>query len=189
MKKFIIIVLCGVSVLLLRYDFTYNLLPYEVRSSDTLWTILDSKIFRNSAITGLSIEYLKHNNPEVDWNYLQANRTKDDGYTISVFMGRISIVAPNKQYIAKNVALLPENALWNHVIQIAAHDIVILSMTIYAYASLRENGFRITPDLIGTLIVVPVCIALIIPMVLFLIAWIVVHFSFLLDNSKILIQR
>ena len=173
MKNLITIVLGAVLLLSLRYDFTHNLFPYKVQSSDTLWSILDSKVFHNSAITGLSIEYLKNTKPKAKWDYIQANKSADNGYTLSIFMGKMSILAPNKQYIVEKVALLPDSALWNHAVQVLIHDIVIISLALFIYVAFHENGFRISPDLVATLFIIPLLIAVMIPVCLLLLVWII----------------
>lgn len=167
-----IVLIVGV-MLFFKFDFTYNLMPYRIRSNDTVWNILDSKVFHNSAITGLSIEYLKGTNPTTNFDYIQAHKPTGNGYTLSVFLGKISIQAPNNQYIVKNVALLPESALWNHFLQVLVHDIVILAFVGYIYAVFQENIFRITPDLIAYLVVIPVLLAILVPFGVLILAWVI----------------
>ncbi len=190
MKNLITIVLGAVLLLSLRYDFTHNLFPYKVQSSDTLWSILDSKVFHNSAITGLSIEYLKNTKPKVKWDYLQANKSVDSGYTLSIFMGKMSILAPNKQYIVEKVALLPDRALWNHAVQVFAHNIVIIALVLFVYVAFRENKFRISLDLISTLIIVPFFLAITIPICILLCVWLIrIAMILIFPNPKFIFYR
>ncbi|MBI3980514.1 hypothetical protein HY345_00790 [Candidatus Microgenomates bacterium] len=150
-----------IFLLLARYDFTFNLLPYKVATEDTLWSVLEKKIFHDAALTGLSIDYLESTYPEIKWNHLEKNKQGQGGYAVNVWMNKLSIKAPNNKFIIHNAFLLPRWGLLNHTIEVLVYNFILIAIMAFVYLLLQENNFVINTNFLKELLFWPLFLTLI----------------------------
>ena len=143
-QKMTLAILATLCLLFFRYDFTYNLLPYKVTTNDTFWNILESNVYHNAPITGLSLKYLQESYPKVDFHKVMKNVEGKGGYTISIFFNQLAIIEPKENKpIIKNALLLPPFALVNHAIMVIVHNMIVFAIAFFFYAALKDNEFRL----------------------------------------------
>src|SRR3989344_6901093 len=128
-----ILILVIISIFLFRYDFTYNLLPYKVNTNDSLWNILQTKVYHKTSITRLSIEYLTESYPYMNFNKVLANKNDEGGTTIGIFLNKMTIIGPNNKPIVSAAPVLSPSLLISHAIQVIVHNMIVISIIYYIY--------------------------------------------------------
>lgn len=159
-KYKVILMLCLLALIFLRFDISYNLWPYQVNRSETLWSIFEKKVFHSSTLTGISLNYLKAQYPLVDWNHIEKNENGEGGYEIYIWFNKINIKAPNNNLVVKDVSILPQTALENHVMEVITYDLLVISLALFIYVNMKENNFRLGQGFIKDTVLIPASLAL-----------------------------
>lgn len=126
----------------LRFDYTYSMLPYNVKAGDTLETILDQHLFHNPVIANASIDYISATQSAYDVDYVMKNIGREGGYRIEVWFNQLSIYGPNNAMVVRS-NLLVSSVLLNHLLQVAVHNLVVIVLAGWAWLVLKEYDFRL----------------------------------------------
>lgn len=142
-KHKVVLIFCLFTLIFFRFDINYKLWPHRVKTSETLWSILDEKVFHNPSITGISLNYLKAQSPQFDWNHIEKNENGQGGYIINVWFNKLNIRGPNSSFVIKDASILSQVALKNHVMEVITYDLLVVSLSLFIYANLKENNFKL----------------------------------------------
>lgn len=159
-KDKVILVICLVVFVLLRFDISYNLWSHQVKKGETLWSIFEEKVFHNSTITGISLNYLKAHYPHFDWNHMEKNENREGGYTVYIRFNKINIKAPNKDFIIKDAPILPQAALGNHALEVITYDLLVVALALFIFVNLDENNFLLNLKSFKNIVFIPVLLAI-----------------------------
>lgn len=168
LKRRLLLALVVISLIFFRYDFVFSLYSYAVAPYDTFWSILNTKVFHDNAVTGLSLQYLETTNPKFNFDKILKNQNGEGGYTISIFLNKLRVVAPDKSILLDSSQLFPSSYLVSHALQVLVHNIIIFSLVFFLYTSIRANNFRLNLEYFKSTFSIPIIIGLGIPITLFL---------------------
>lgn len=152
---------------LFRYDFMFFMPKTTIVAGNSMWRILNNKVFNNNGLTSLSLRYLQESNPDFNFGQIMANEDNTGGYIISVFFNKMKVIGPNGQTILENAALFPSQYLLSHTLQIISYNLVIFAGLFFLYTSLKESNFKISKLVIIDVILLPIFFALALLLVLF----------------------
>lgn len=135
------IILIILTLSLFSYDYSYFLYSHKVQQHESLWSILTYDVFNNRNIADHSIKFLEKANPEFDFDYIQANTSlfSNDGDTVKIRNGKISIITAGDELRLEPTLLLPFSAIRNHNIQIIYQNLLLLSVMGMGFYSIIER--------------------------------------------------
>lgn len=186
-KHKVIFMLCLLIFIFFRFDISYNLWPHQVKKGETLWSIFDEKVFHSSAITGISVNYLKAQYPQVDWNHIEKNENGEGGYGIYIWFNKINIKAPNNNFVVKDASILSRVALGNHVMEIITYDLLVISLALFIYVNLKENNFRLGLGFFKNTIFIPGLLSLGAVIIIITALFLYIQIDYFLRPYKVLI--
>lgn len=136
-----LIILTVVTLSVFSYDYSYFMFNHKVKHQESLWSILTYDVYGNANIADHSIKFLKNQNPEFDYNYIQANTSQfsNDGDTVNIWGAKIYITTPGDELRLEPTYLLPRYAVWNHNIQITYQNILLLFIAGIAFYAIIKK--------------------------------------------------
>lgn len=124
-----------IALIFMRFDFSYSGKLISVSQGDTLFQYLNAHVFHHAGLAGASILYLRSSQVPVDM--LLANVDAEGGDTIRVRSNILAVVGPNgKERVHHQI--LSDQALYNHLIQVIAYDLLVMACCLYIGALITD---------------------------------------------------
>lgn len=130
-NKILALILLGMSVFMMKFNFNYFVYDYRPLEGDTFWEFLGEEVFEgNYKKAYLSMRYMRYTNSfpdSFDPDYIQANSSKstEDGDLLKVRNGMISIIQSNSEYRLPPTQILRDDSLSTYNDHLVTYNLFI----------------------------------------------------------------